>query len=568
MSAATVVLILVLIAPFATWLFFLSQFNRTPQKHWANQVLALVSRARRLHQGEADRAALLDRQFEQQVDEKSAAAFAECCKAVTVEALSNYDGIGPGTVSKLREYRVHTLADLWRFNPMSIPGIGEKRCTDILRAARDLEVKVRAQFDRRELPAARRLEEEIAALRHQLAWQKNKAQARMQAAERLLRQLQQAEAEALEVTFFRWLSGNLKAIPSNLLQLPEVNLEAELQAAAAAVLPPSMTVKESATSAKPAVAATAPTTDFAQQPQPSLSTPPAASASGAEAAPLAAHAQVSPSPSVAEIAAPGQAGQQAVPGKCVKPPSPEECRAAFVETGIALAMVVARAHGRITQAERRVIDQFVARQTQDDPVLANKGRNWLAYYESTAIDLKKQLLQAEKYTTQNERLALLQLAKAVAAASNDIDPQEIVILDRIAAQWEIPWKDAQDEAERHAPSADVKQEQVSADSPSAGQASSGGLAAEPRATLEIPEGVAISADLIRRQYRQLMERYDPAKVERFGPEFVAIARSKREAVAAAAALLIQPLGEPLELPETQPSPAELRHNPDLDELFA
>lgn len=568
MTAATVALILVLIAPCAVWLYFLALFNRSPQKQWADQVLTLLSRARRLHQGECDRAALLDRRFEQQISEKAAAAFAECCKAVTVEALTNYDGIGLGTVSKLREFGVRNLADLRRFNLMSIPGIGEKRSNDILRAARDLEAKVRAQFDRGELPAARRLEVEVAALRHQLAWQKNQAQARLQAAERLLRQLQQAEAEALAVTFFRWLSGTPKNIRAELIELPRINLEAELQAAAADVPPPSPAINLAGTSGTPAPAAMTPTTNAAQPPPPA-SPPPSTGAIPATRAPAPEQQPVgSPPASASGTSATARAREQTAAVVSARPPSPEECRAGFVEAGIALAMVVARAHGRVTQAERRLIDQFVAKHTQGDVVLANKGRNWLAHYESAAIDLKKQLLQAEKYTTQSERIVLLQLAKAVAAASNDINTQEMVILDRIAAQWDIPWEDVHEAPKCHAPSADATGEQTFADTPAAGKAATEESAADPRAVLEISEGVTLSADLIRRQYRLLRERYDPAKMERLGPEFVAIARNKRDAVEAAAACLIQRFGEPLELPETGPSPADLRHNPDLDQLFA
>jgi hypothetical protein len=77
----------------------------------------------------------------------------------------------------------------------------------------------------------------------------------------------------------------------------------------------------------------------------------------------------------------------------------------------------------------------------------------------------------------------------------------------------------------------------------------------------------LTADLIRRQYNLLTSRLAPEKLESLGPEFVAMAESKRQAIHAAAETLIQPLGEPLDLPAQPGAPAELRHNPDLDAMF-
>jgi hypothetical protein len=77
----------------------------------------------------------------------------------------------------------------------------------------------------------------------------------------------------------------------------------------------------------------------------------------------------------------------------------------------------------------------------------------------------------------------------------------------------------------------------------------------------------VSADLIRRQYHLLSERYTPEKFESAGPDFVAVAQGKREAVVEAARALIEPFGEPLEDAARPAEPPELRHNPDLDAMF-
>ncbi len=51
-----------------------------------------------------------------------------------------------------------------------------------------------------------------------------------------------------------------------------------------------------------------------------------------------------------------------------------------------------------------------------------------------------------------------------------------------------------------------------------------------------------------------------------GTEFAKLAEEKRATLKAAAEELLAPLGEPLEKP-TAPPPADLRHNPDLDDAF-
>jgi hypothetical protein len=90
---------------------------------------------------------------------------------------------------------------------------------------------------------------------------------------------------------------------------------------------------------------------------------------------------------------------------------------------------------------------------------------------------------------------------------------------------------------------------------------------EPRAVLEIEELVPLSADLIRRQFRLLSERYARTKVEALGTDFVMMAQAKHDAVRRAAEALIAEFGEPLEPATATPPSADLRANPDLDAVF-
>ena len=434
---------------------------------------------------------------------------------MVIDELANYDGIGPGTTAKLREFGVRNLAQLRRFNPMTIPGIGDKRGGDIRRAERQLEARVRGQFERRELPVVRDLDATLRAIRRQGEEQKVRAQARIQAVEKVLREVNAAAALAEQISFFRWLAGKATAtVPPEMLGIPQLNLDAELRAAEAAALSNWRPTSE------PEVAP-------AREPEP----------------PRLPSEDKPPRQAV-------QSRPRAAPPQAQL--SPEEKKAQLLEAGVALGMVVARAHGRVTRAERQVLEDFVAQHSAGDAALANKGRGRLAFYEGGAIDLKEQLLGVERISTPAERQQLYDLARAVAATSNDIDPEEVVILDRIAAQWKL---------------AVVESAPVSRPQPPPAPSPPPTAVADPRATLEIAPDVKLSPELIRRQHRQLMERYDPAKVERLGAEFVAIARSKRAAVQAAAQNLIAPFAEPLELPDAPPPPAEMRHNPDLDALF-
>lgn len=85
--------------------------------------------------------------------------------------------------------------------------------------------------------------------------------------------------------------------------------------------------------------------------------------------------------------------------------------------------------------------------------------------------------------------------------------------------------------------------------------------------LEISENTSLSAELVRRQYHLLFERVSPEKVISMGPEFVALAQSKRVELRRAAEMLLERMGEKLELQPTSPPSLDPRHNPDLDDVF-
>jgi hypothetical protein len=153
-----------------------------------------------------------------------------------------------------------------------------------------------------------------------------------------------------------------------------------------------------------------------------------------------------------------------------------------------------------------------------------------------------------------ERREVFDLAEAVADATGRRNQRESDFLARVAARLGLAPAPL-------APPAPTPREQE-VDTPR----SPVPAAENPRAVLEIDPGLPLTADLVRRQYRLLTERYAPEKFEAVGAEFVAVARAKRDAVHSAALALLGPMGEPLETEAPAP-PAELRHNPDLDSIF-
>jgi len=74
----------------------------------------------------------------------------------------------------------------------------------------------------------------------------------------------------------------------------------------------------------------------------------------------------------------------------------------------------------------------------------------------------------------------------------------------------------------------------------------------------------LSETLIRKQWKHLLDRFDPARLALHGQEFVEMAKGKRLRIDHAAKLLLVELGvEPI----LEPTPRDLRENPDLDAAF-
>jgi uncharacterized tellurite resistance protein B-like protein len=239
--------------------------------------------------------------------------------------------------------------------------------------------------------------------------------------------------------------------------------------------------------------------------------------------------------------------------------APVESDLVLLELTVQFAFAVARADGRVSRKEKEVIHEHLERRFGGDPVRWNRARAFCARYEAAAIDLDDRLQQIAERFPAEERQALLEFARAIAQASGEMNAREAQFLERAARRLGV--RLGPPEAAPQPPAA-----------PPPGTGPEPKLAPpatpeEQRKALEIDPEVPLTAELIRRQYHLLTERYAPEKFEPAGPEFVAVARGKSAAVRAAALALLEPLGEPLDAAPPAAEPPELRHNPDLDALF-
>jgi tellurite resistance protein len=230
-------------------------------------------------------------------------------------------------------------------------------------------------------------------------------------------------------------------------------------------------------------------------------------------------------------------------------------QASPMELVIQFAWVVARADGSIARKERLVIEEMLKRRFGSDAAEYERAKLCSAHYETAAIDLNTCLERIAFSFSEGDRRTLMAHGRQIAEATGNINQRESRLLEKVAGRWGL------------APAPTSAAETVPA--PPLPEAKPALLSSreEQLVALEIDPALLVSPELVRRQYNLLYERFEPQKVEAMGPEFVAMARSKREAVAAAATALLSQWGEELELPATPAAPSDLRVNPDLDAMF-
>jgi hypothetical protein len=242
---------------------------------------------------------------------------------------------------------------------------------------------------------------------------------------------------------------------------------------------------------------------------------------------------------------------QAVPAAPVgKPPisSAPNPQLAKLRAYVRFGFVVARADGRVAKDERKAIRQFLGDTFGGDTVLVRFIDPEMEAVEADPPEEDAVLFAVAGVTTDAEKRSLVAFAERVADASGERNDREVAFLVRLRSAFGI------------AAEAPV----VAAAKPASPATPTG---PDPRTVLDIPPGVELTVELIRRKYAMAFDQNDPAKARSVGPEYVKIAEAKRTAARAAAEALLAPFGAPLEAPAPPPPPTDIRHNPDLDDVF-
>jgi uncharacterized tellurite resistance protein B-like protein len=478
------------------------RFCQTPEKRWQNRVLGLRSLAQKRLQQEYQVVRQMSDKLQHEEKILTDRAFQTCLEHVAVERLDDYPGIGPATTNRLRQSGYTTLAYLQRTH-IRIHGLGEKRLADIHQAVGELTRATWTRFrEDSNCPEKVELEGRLQSMRRDFQEQEFVSRARCQGIEAILQKLHSVIAIAEQISFMGYLGlAKRTVVPADyfVAQLP--SLEEHLHAIDATA---SKQWRERERTCVPAV---------------------------------------SPIPVAATVAN----------NQHIDP----------LELTIQFAFAVARADGRLAQAEKAHIERHIETRYRGDQALFNRATALCAHYAAARINVDDCLTRIKKEFAAPDRMALVNLACELTAASGGVNRREQEFLAKVSSVLQVPLPrsppvpDRSVPAKPEMPPAPVEHAQLA---PSAGPS-------DPRTVLEIDSGTVLTADLIRRHFNRLWERFEPDKMAAMGGDFVAMAQSRRAALRAAACTLIAPFGEELEPKTTAPSPRDIRENPDLDAVF-
>jgi uncharacterized tellurite resistance protein B-like protein len=530
MPTAILLVVLLLVLTAAISLAVLHwRFQRWPPSVWkhllARRVAELRSRrddlrAEAAGDAEAGVAQLADDYFRRHL------------QTIPLDQLADFPGIGPGTLDRLRQAGCRGLGDVAAARVESIHGIGRTRAKDLSAAVGSLVRAARSRFDAGACAEAheyRRQCEQILADGRKRALMRDRERAAVDAA---LRECDALTDIARRVTFWKYVSNqDIPDLTDTILSRP---------------LPTPRV-------ARPIPVAPLVTPD--PVPTRSQSPPRAPAVVSAKAAPRSVvGAPIAPARDERPSPLPPADLFRAELQKPVEVPEPHRTEHPWLRkmravTG--LGFVVAKADGRVAEAERRAIRTFLGTTFGHDGVLVRHIDPLMEQTEAAVPDETAALLDVCKLTTGSERAELYAFAERVADASGGRNARECAALARIAAMLGV-----QPQTPRVHPSP--------ASTPAPAIAATAGD--ECKALLNIPPDAPLTVDLIRRRYTLLTEKLDPARAASLGPEFRRMADEKRVRIRAAAETLLAPFNAPLD-PPAAPPPADLRHNPDLDDVF-
>jgi uncharacterized tellurite resistance protein B-like protein len=530
-----------------TFLREVLRYRRSPERRWCNHVLKLMETAHRRALAEREAMQQAGVQHAEEDQALRDRAFHAFLHSLPVSELDAYPGIGPATVGKLRDAGYADLAAL-HDAPLQGLGLGQKRLTDVQNAVRDLVEQAHGRFDAGACSEARELAVHLEVLRASRSEQGARATERYLAAVNVMQKLEPLAQAAERFNLSVYLRPELEGFDfPALMQRKLPDLDRAIQAADERAGREYAARQQTAPAGQPATQPTPARESFRIAGQRAAAPPPTIPIPTTS---VPSHAPVDLFQKALQSAPPLQPSAPLPAGPRVQGEAPADDAVVRLQLTVEFAFAVARADGRIARKERAVIEEYLRRRWWNDPALRNRAKAFCAQYESALLDIDACLWHITTRFSPEERRDLLEFAYAIADATGERNQREQDLLERIARKLGVSL----------APQPAAPPQPAPAEKPAPTQE-------ERLALLEIEPSVAVSADLVRRQYHLLMERFAAEKVASLGPEFMAMADSKRTAIRAAAVALLEPLGEPLETAPPAAAPQELRHNPDLDAMF-
>ncbi|MDB5310980.1 MAG: hypothetical protein JWO38_5182 [Gemmataceae bacterium] len=534
METAFLIFLIVFLAGAAGLAVAYWRYRTTPARVWKARVFVHIRALQLRQQAIRDKVVRVGTALARLADE----AFTRHLRTIPVERLEECPGIGTVTVSRLRAAGYRCLADVVIIRFENVPEIRQPQANALLAGVKTLLKDARSRFDAGACPEAQEFRRQVDSMRATDLEEADRQARELVAVESALHEAFDAYPFAREVTFLRFL------LRQDVGQLLAGVMSRPLPEPRAVTLPVPPPPAAPFTPAPPAV-------------------PPVATVIAAE--PTPAPFPLPPKPPSPPVPLPPADLFRAAldaPTRAPTPPATEHPGLAPMRAVIGLGFVVAKVDGRIAQSERKAIRAFLEQRFGHDPVLVRNIDPLMERIEKAVPDEAAAIAAVRLTVPAADLPSLYQCAEQVADASGDRNQKETEILARIAAGLGVAANPlpttprGKQTPAPPAPSSPPRQPDAGLTLP----------APDHRTVLDIASGVPLDPDLIRRRYQLLTEKLDPAKAASFGPEFARMAEEKRKQVRAAAEALIAPFNEPLEK-AAPPPPTDLRHNPDLDDVF-
>jgi uncharacterized tellurite resistance protein B-like protein len=533
-------------------------YRRCPEKAWSRVVLSAYQAARTQVSVEAGELEQLVPRRQAEEHALAELAFERFLGSISVSELEAYPGIGPATIDRLRQ---RGYADLAKLNggTIRVPGLGEKRATDVVSAVQQLTRDAESRFRSGACLQAQDLATALdrLALRHET--QVKRAEARLSGAVNVARQLEKSASVARQVTFWRYFwKGSEIVVPPELRRLPLPDLEVAIRGAEQRAHSESPVARVDSSTGPPGrsriagkVADSIPIRD----PTPAPTSKPVDRPVPAGITDPEMTRGTNPSAPEVRIPDPSALGSPAHTPQTLSGRDSLELIIEFV-------YAIARTDGSLARKEKELIEKLMERLHGEDQATLNRVRAYCTHYETASIDVPSSITKIKESASPAQRREIFSLACRIAEANGAMNQRERRLLERVSAEWDVPFV---------APSTEESSVATPSSSPGPAPAvTNPALQAachDPRSVLLIDGSAPLTAQIIRQQYQLLLARLAPEKVEVMGAEFVAMAERKRTAIQAAAEELIQPFGETLQSANDKRTPAGLRENPDLDAMF-